>query len=91
MQQIKLERHHVQANKSDSRFLIPKSETGSILILIEQNAVNSFFSAGLRKFEAKVGMVYYLDAQTDIYFNVESKSIDNIVLLAYRAYTDIKQ
>lgn len=101
IQEIRLETTHLEGGNK-MKFLIPKSESGSILILVEVNtSESSFFEAKNKKDEllclnAKVGLVYFIDANTDIYYNVvkvlENKieSETNNVLLAYRAYCDIK-
>jgi mannose-6-phosphate isomerase len=91
VQQIKIEQKHL--SEGQKSFLIPKSDTGSILIVIEMNSSASYFSFNDKKLNANLGLVYYIYALTDVYFNLESDSDNNqnsTVLLAFRAYTDIK-
>lgn len=94
IQQIRIEKSHLTDNKT-GRFLIPQSKSGSILILVEASSETGQFEAGDSVcLDAKVGSVYFIDANTDIYYNVVGT--ENVVasgrnvLLAYRAYCDIK-
>ena len=74
---------------------VPKCESGSILIVNESAQVKSYFSCdGSSKLEAKCGLVYFVDANVEFSFVVEADLAGlkdgELVLLAYRAYTDIK-
>ncbi len=100
VQQIKIETSHAS---NCLKFLIPKCESGSILIVSEISDViasKSYFTcsnaADKKKFQhVTAGLVYFIDAMTDVYFVIEfdeqkDNSNENLLLLAYRAYSDIK-
>jgi mannose-6-phosphate isomerase len=100
VQQVRIEvGKHVVSGQSE-RFLIPKCESGSILILNEVNRSACHFetTAG-QKLDAKAGLVYFVDADNDLFLIVdrhgekddEQNAADqSILVLAYRAYCDIK-
>lgn len=79
--------------KANNEFLIPKCDSGAILIVIEASG-SSVFTSVNGKLECQVGLVYFINANTDIHFCVDSNNVSNssnTVLLAYRAYCDIKE
>lgn len=97
--------------KAKSDFLIPKNESGSILIVIELNDKSdnndSYFSllnttnndsTRTGQLSARQGQVFWVDANRDAYFwtgsannkNSDDNDDESTVLLAYRAYVDIK-
>ena len=97
VQQIRINARHLVAKQ---KFVLPKCESGSILIINELSAniaVKSYFclDSGEKIAGAKAGHVFYIDAHTDVYFVVdglvsEDTSNDSLVMLAFRAYSDIK-
>ena len=99
VQQIKIEHSHALNNQ---KVLIPKCESGSILIINEISssiAAKSYFSclADTDKTFQQIaaGLVYFIDAMTDVYFIIEfdgqhNNTKEDVLLLAYRAYSDIK-
>lgn len=92
IQQIRIKKEHLVDDKDT--FLIPKCDSGSILIVIETTD-DSCFEIGNTKeiVGAKIGLVYFIDANTDIHFklkDLKATGLGNNVLLAYRAYCDIK-
>lgn len=90
IQQIRIEKCHL---KDNNKFILPKSKSGSILILVETGSESGRFETKDNSLEAKVGLVYFIDANTDVYYNLsntEEVGSDKDVLLAYRAYCDIK-
>ena len=103
VQQIKIERSHLLASgdNNSGSFLIPKSESGSILIVVEMSSPSAHFSLAstsdehANKLSAQAGSVYFIDAQRDVHFNVDKKTARSdatptTILLSYRAYCDIK-
>ena len=97
VQQIQIERQHALKSR---KFLIPKCQSGSILIINEiDKSSNSYFC--LEDSNKKIspicnGLVYFIDAMTDVYFVIEASdsninSSESLFLLAYRAYSDIKK
>lgn len=90
IQQVHITNEHLTNNNTS--FLLPKSESGSILIVVEADSDSGSFQAGASNLQAKVGQVYFIDANVDVYFNVGSNAHDDSrnILLAYRAYCDIK-
>jgi mannose-6-phosphate isomerase len=101
VQQIRIDK--VDTNLANFKFLIPKCESGSILIITEIESLIKFTSYfcldnNERICNLAAGLVYFIDAMTDVYFVVEMDSqkaeeiSDNhLLLLAYRAYVDIKK
>jgi mannose-6-phosphate isomerase len=92
VQQIRIMERHT---KNKSLFLIPKSDSGSILILVEVNISKCHFEiSDGSKLDAKAGLVYFIDAAQDINLVMEGhenhQSDESIIILAYRAYCDIK-
>ena len=95
VQQIRIEKKHL---KSNSRFIIPKCASASILLVIELNSANADHhfehDNGKRKLLARSGHSYFADANTDVYFVCDSNNVSDddgdIILLAYRAYCDLK-
>lgn len=97
VQQIKIELSHVGKSEHEiEKFLIPKSESGSILIIVEASFGNVYLETDKQsgaQLEARPGLVYFIDASTNVYFSVDKECFDkenDIVLLAFRAYCDIK-
>ena len=89
IQQIHIEKKHLTENSGE--FLIPKSKSGSVLIVVEASCdQNSFVVSDLNDLPAKAGLVYFIDANTDVNFKVSQPTNSNTVLLAYRAYCEIK-
>jgi mannose-6-phosphate isomerase len=95
IQQIRLE--HKDVLNSGESLIIPKCESGSILIVIESQDDKKFvLEANHKSHVARVGHVYFIDANTDIFLKFDSKNqvdqLDNskCSFLAYRAYCDIK-
>lgn len=88
VQQIRITNQELKEN---SKFLLPKNESGSILILVENGSEESYFelSNGSRLGNLKAGQVYFIDSLQEVYFNA-AQSNNESVLLAYRAYCDIK-
>lgn len=77
---------------------MPKKESGSILIITEANLEDIQFESGEQvKHEARQGLVYYIDANTDVYLKFNKQKMTHqsdsseILFLAFRAYCDIKQ
>ena len=100
VQQIKIESSHAL---NCQKFLIPKCESCSILIVNEISSTitaKSYFSHSENGVDKKfqhiaAGLVYLIDAMTDVHFVIEfdgqkNNSNENLLLLAYRAYSDIK-
>jgi mannose-6-phosphate isomerase len=89
--EIKLE-HLKQAN--DSGLVIPKCLTASIMIVIE-SAENVYFKAvaNTQRQSCAVGLVYFIEPYTEVCFCADTnfnESKHTNLLLAYRAYIDIK-
>ena len=93
IQQIRIEASHLSGS-APTTFLLPKCESGSILIVIDSLSVNNGFRINDLQLPAEVGSVYFVDANVDVQFTVEASqetvSQSQNVLLAYRAYCDIK-
>ena len=94
VQQVRVEGKHLSLDGIESRFLIPKCSSGSILILNEvKNEASSRFEidAGV-KLEAKAGLVYFINANTDVTLIVANSSAvsSETLVLGYKAYCDIK-
>jgi mannose-6-phosphate isomerase len=91
IQQIHITQESGRDVGDDANFLIPKLDSGSILLVVESEAVPGRFSIGEgRQLEARAGLVYFIDANTDVYFTSVGDSSSHTKLLAYRAYCDIK-
>lgn len=92
IQQIHIEKKHL--NENCGQFLIPQSKSGSVLIVIEASSDQGSFNVkSLKSLPAGKGLVYFIDANTDVTYNIstlEGSSSSNTVLLAYRAYCEIK-
>ena len=105
VQQIKIEKADVSAGTR--RFAIPGCDSASILIVVEGDGGGSFefedatkAAPGKQLLDAKVGFVFFLDANTDVAFvapeskndasDAATQAGNDLVLLAYRAYCDIK-
>ena len=98
VQQIKIEQRHISQSK---QFLIPKCQSGSILIINEIASVlsdKSYFCLDDKKKISNIasGLVFFIDAMTDVYFVVELSDTElnldaNALLVGYRAYSDIKK
>lgn len=77
-----------------SPFLIPRLDSGSILIIVECDAeAEATFRThhDTAPHPAKTGLVYFIDANNDVQFHFKpGSSSQNTVLLAYRAYCDVK-
>ncbi len=92
--EFSIQQIHITGENKETDFLIPKSNSGSILIVIESETAPGYFITGDcgRQREAKAGLVYFIDANTDIIY--KSNGLSNLKsgtrLLAYRAYCDIK-
>lgn len=93
IQQIKITNDHLNIGSSANKFLLPKSESGSILIVVEQNCEAKFETDSANGLESCAGLVYFIDANTDVEFVVGAgmkADTGDSVVLAYRAYCDIK-
>jgi mannose-6-phosphate isomerase len=102
MQQIEIKRKHY-LKESESGLLIPKCSTASIMIVIESvenahfkevTAINANGNS-VKCHKCSIGLVYFIEPSTDIFFwtsthSDESNNADTTLLLAYRAYIDIK-
>jgi mannose-6-phosphate isomerase len=97
VQQIRIEDKH--AKNASSSFLLPKSDSGSILILNEVNSdvkCHLERSDGSGRLDANAGLVFFIDAGHDVNLVVETNSGEkqsdesSIIVLAYRAYCDLK-
>ena len=77
------------ASSGEFKLALPKLDTVSILIIIENSFSESHFLLGDKKFDTKSGLVYFIDRQAEVVFHGGSsdKSAD---FLAFRAYADIK-
>lgn len=93
VQQIKITN---QTDNGDNvaRFLIPKNESGSILIIVELDSnTDSYFELdnGTQINGLKSGCVYFIDSLVDITYVAKSRTENKTtLLLAYRAFCDIK-
>ena len=92
VQQIKIEKSNIDFNLKANKFLIPKNESGSILILIEVGCNESYFQLdnGNKVSSLNAGCVYFIDSEVDVHFVVPNNQSDGTALLAYRAFCDIK-
>lgn len=92
LQQIKIEATHLDQNLEENTFLIPKNESGSILILIKVGCAESYFQLanGNKVSGLKTGYVYFIDSLVDVHFKVPKAQLNGTALLAYRAFCDIK-
>ncbi len=98
VQEIRIKSNHL--SDESQTFLIPRSESGSILIVIEvdtDNYSSQFEASNAKNFLTKQGLVYFIDSSNDVSLviskNENSKNDankDSIVFLAFRAYCDIK-
>lgn len=68
---------------------LPKLDTASVLIVIENNFEQSHFQAGQKRLHTRPGLVYFIDADADVTFHGLAHS-NSSTLLAYRAFVDIK-
>ena len=89
VQQIKITNNNL---RDTNKFLIPKNESGSILIIVENGSSESYFEAsnGVKINNLRDGLVYFIDSFQEVYFNAVKSDSNETVLLAYRAYCDIK-
>ena len=89
IQQIHVKKSDLACGQEE--FLLPKLDSGAILIVIESGQEGVFRVERGRVLECRVGLVYFIDANVEVSFCVgEKKSDSETVLLAYRAYCDIK-
>lgn len=75
---------------------VPKCESGSVLIVNESSQKKAYFATNSSsEIDARAGLVYFVVSMVEFWFVVEcdldSLSDNELVLLAYKAYTDIKQ
>ncbi len=92
VQQIKIEKSNIDFNLVENKFLIPKNDSGSILIIIELGSNESYFQLdnGNKETSLNAGCVYFIDSGVDVYFVIPKTQLDGTALLAYRAFCDIK-
>jgi mannose-6-phosphate isomerase len=104
--EIRVERGHLKTSASSSgRFTLPERESASILIIVEcQAAESSHFEVTKgeggggsgNKHAAKMGLVYFIDSCARVDLVVVDDNVStgpantDTLLLAYRAYCDIK-
>jgi mannose-6-phosphate isomerase len=90
VEQIKIETRHLNEAK---KLLIPKRDSASILIVNRFGLSKGTFQTNDAKtLPVKAGWAYYLNASVDFYFEADEvlNEQDTVILLAYRAYCDIK-